>query len=345
MTKPRIVTLGEVLLRLKPPGFERLLQSPAFEATFGGGEANVSISLAILGLDTAFVTALPANPIADACIRFLRGYGVDTSLILRQGDRMGIYYFEAGANQRSSQVIYDRSHSAIAVATPQDFDWDLVLDGANWFHFTGITAGLSQNAADIVAGAVQAARRRAVTISCDNSYRTKLWQYGKRATEVMGELVKQVDVLFANEEDCALSFGVRLTDDEQRTASDANNRQEAVARKMFLAYPNLKIQAMTLRQGQSASQNSWSACLYNGKSLLTSPRYDIANIVERVGTGDAFCAGLVYGLGTGMSDQKALNFAVAASCLKHSIPGDVNRTTLSEIEHFLAGGAPGRVQR
>ena len=282
MTKPRIVTLGEVLLRLKPPGFERLLQSPAFEATFGGGEANVSISLAILGLDTVFVTALPANPIADACIRFLKGYGVDTSLIQRQGDRMGIYYFEAGANQRSSQIIYDRSHSAIAVATPQDFNWDRILDGANWFHFTGITAALSQSAADIVVSAVQAARRHAVTISCDNSYRAKLWQYGKGVTEVMGDLVKHVDVLFANEEDCALCFGVRLTDKEQPDVGGANGRHEAVARKMFLAYPNLKIQAITLRQAQSASQNSWSACLYNGKSLLASPRYDISSIVERV---------------------------------------------------------------
>jgi 2-dehydro-3-deoxygluconokinase len=345
MTKPRIVTLGEVLLRLKPPGFERLLQSPAFEATFGGGEANVSISLAILGLDTAFVTVLPANPIADACIRFLKGYGVDTSLILRQGDRMGIYYFEAGANQRSSQVIYDRDHSAIAVATPQDFDWDGVLDGANWFHFTGITPALSQRAADIAISAVQSARRRAVTISCDNSYRRKLWQYGKGVTEVMGDLVRHVDVLFANEEDCALTFGVRLTDEEQRAAGDANGRHEAVARKMFRTYPNLKIQAFTLREGQSASQNRWSACLYNGKSMLTSPRYDISSIVERVGTGDAFCAGLIYGLSTGMSEQSALNFAVAASCLKHSIPGDVNRVTLSEIERFLADGAPGRVQR
>jgi len=345
MTKPRIVTLGEVLLRLKPPGFERFLQSPAFEASFGGGEANVSISLAILGLDTAFVTVLPANPIADACVRFLRGYGVDTSLILRQGDRMGIYYFEAGANQRSSQVIYDRRQSAIAVATPQDFDWDRVLDGASWFHFTGITAALSQKAADIVVSAMQAARRRAVTISCDNSYRAKLWQYGKRVTEVMGDLVKHVDVLFANEDDCALSFGVRLTDEEQRAAGGANGRHEAVARKMFLAYPNLKIQAITLRQAQSASQNSWSACLYNGKSLLTGPRYDISSIVERVGTGDAFCAGLIYGLSTGMTDQNALDFAVAASCLKHSIPGDVNRATLFEIEHFLADGSPGRVQR
>ena len=345
MTKPRIVTLGEVLLRLKPPGFERLLQSPAFEATFGGGEANVSISLAILGLNTAFVTVLPANPIADACIRFLRGYGVDTSLILRQGDRMGIYYFEAGANQRPSRVIYDRSQSAIAVATPQDFDWDRVLDGANWFHITGITAALSQRAADIAVSAVQAARRRAVTISCDNSYRAKLWQYGRGVTEVMGELVNHVDVLFANEEDCALSLGVRLTDEEQRAAGDTNSRLEAVARKMFLSYPNLKIQAITLRQSQNASQNSWSACLYNGKSLLTSPRYDISSIVERVGTGDAFCAGLIYGLSTGMSDQSALNFAVAASCLKHSIPGDVNRATLFEIEHFLADRAPGRVQR
>jgi 2-dehydro-3-deoxygluconokinase len=345
MTKPRIVTLGEVLLRLKPPGFERLLQSPAFEATFGGGEANVSISLAILGLDTAFVTVLPANPIADACIRFLKGYGVDTSLILRQGDRMGIYYFEAGANQRSSQVIYDRDHSAIAVATPQDFDWDGVLDGANWFHFTGITPALSQRAADIAISAVQAARRRAVTISCDNSYRRKLWQYGRGVTEVMGDLVRHVDVLFANEQDCALTFGVRLTDEEQRAAGDANGRHEAVARKMFRTYPNLKIQAFTLREGQSASQNRWSACLYNGKSLLTSPRYDISSIVERVGTGDAFCAGLIYGLSTGMSEQSALNFAVAASCLKHSIPGDVNRVTLSEIERFLADGAPGRVQR
>jgi 2-dehydro-3-deoxygluconokinase len=345
MANPRIITLGEIMLRLKPPGFERFFQSPTFEAVFGGGEANVAISLSVFGLDAAFVTVLPSNPVADACVQYLRSHGVDTSLILRQGDRMGIYYFEAGANQRSSQVVYDRAHSAMSLAKPQDFDWDRIFDGANWFHITGITPALSQTAADTSLSAVQAARQRGLTVSCDNSYRAKLWQYGKSVVEVMSELVKYVDVLFANEEDCALSLGVSLTEDEQKSVGDGAGRYEALANKMFAAYPNLRVQAITLREGHSASQNGWSACLYNGRSLLVGPHYDITNIIDRVGTGDAFCAGLIYGLSTGLPDQNALDFAVAASCLKHSIPGDVSLATLTEVNQLLAGDSAGRVKR
>ena len=344
-----IVTLGEIMLRLKPPGFERFFQSPLLEATFGGGEGNVAISLANLGKEVAFVTALPRNPIADACIRFLRGYGVDTSHIRRSGERMGIYFLEAGANQRPSSVIYDRAHSAIATASAQDFDWDAIFAGASWFHITGITPALSQDAADLSLKAVQVAREKGITVSCDYNFRKKLWKYGKSAPEVMTELVKYVDVGIANEEDCQRSLGVSLTEGDW--AHDVGSgeldsaRYEALAAKMFTTFPNLKYQAITLRESFSASHNGWSACLYNGSDFHLSRRYDITHIVDRVGGGDSFAAGLIYALHSGMADEEALNFAVAASCLKHSISGDVNLVTVSEVERLAGGDASGRVQR
>jgi 2-dehydro-3-deoxygluconokinase len=346
---PRIITFGEIMLRLKAPGFDRFFQSPVLEATFGGGESNVALSLANFGLDAAFVTALPKNPIADACIRFLRGYGVDTSLILRQGERMGIYFLEEGANQRPSNVVYDRSHSSIAAAKHEDFDWDKILNGAGWFHITGITPALSQSAADLSLAAVQAAKVRGITVSCDYNYRNKLWKYGKAAPEVMGELVKWVDVGIANEEDCQKSLGIHLSEgDWEHTVTSCEldtNRYHALTEKMFTTFPNLKYQAITLRESFSASRNGWSACLYNGKEFFTSQRYDITDIVDRVGGGDSFAAGLIYGFITGMSDADALNFATAASCLKHSISGDMNLITVGEAKKLMGGDASGRVQR
>ncbi|GAB4262922.1 MAG: sugar kinase [Candidatus Promineifilaceae bacterium] len=345
----RVVTLGEIMLRLKSPGFERFFQSPALEATFGGGEGNVALSLANFGLDAAFVTALPNNPIADACIRFLRGYGVDTSFIARQGERIGIYFLEAGANQRASNVVYDRAHSSISTASADDFDWDAIFDGAGWFHITGITPAISQTAADLSLTAVQEAQARGITVSCDYNFRKKLWQYGKTAPEVMGELVKYVDVGIANEEDCQKSLGVKLEDsdvDHSVTSGQLDTaRYEALAKKMFATFPNLKYQAITLRESISASHNGWSACLYNGSEFFLSRRYDITDIVDRVGGGDSFAAGLIYGLHTGMADEDALNFAVAASCLKHSILGDVNLATVAEVKRLAGGDASGRVQR
>ncbi len=345
----RVVTLGEIMLRLKPPGFERFFQTPILETTFGGGEGNVAISLANFGLDVSFVTALPNNPIADACIRFLRGFGVDTSLIQRSGERMGVYFLEGGANQRPSNVVYDRENSAIASAAGDSFDWDIIFDEAGWFHITGITPALSETAAALSLQAVQAARARGVTVSCDYNYRKKLWKYGKTAPEVMSELVKYVDVGIANEEDCQRSLGVSVMEGDWEHSVSFGEldtaRYEALAKKMFETFPNLKYQTITLRESYSASHNGWSACLYNGSEFFLSPRYDITDIVDRVGGGDSFAAGLIYGLHTGMGDGDALTFAVAASCLKHSIAGDANLSTVAEVKRLAGGDASGRVQR
>ena len=348
MTK-HIVTLGEIMLRLKSPGFERFFQSPALEATFGGGEANVAASLANFGLNAAFVTALPSNPIGDSAVRALRGLGVDTSFIIRQGERLGIYFLEAGANQRPSNVVYDRADSSISTAKPDDFDWDAIFDGAGWFHITGITPAISASASKLALTAVQKAQENGLTVSCDYNFRKKLWKYGKTAPEVMGELVKFVDVGIANEEDCQRSVGVSVDagDWEQAVHSGELNtaRYEALAKKMFATFPNLKLQAITLRESFSASHNGWSACLYNGDEFFVSHRYEITDIVDRVGGGDSFAAGLIYGLHTGMADAEALEFAVAASCLKHSILGDINLATVAEVKRLAGGDASGRVQR
>jgi len=348
MTK-KFVTLGEVMLRLKAPAFERFFQSPSFEATFGGGEGNVALSLSNFGLDAAFISAIPANPIGDACVRFLRSYGVDTQFIQRQGARLGIYFLEAGANQRPSNVIYDRANSAIATAHTDDFDWTAIFSEAGWFHITGITPALSETAADLALAAVKAAKEHGVTVSCDYNYRKKLWKYGKTAPEVMRELVKYVDVGIANEEDCQRSLGVSADANEWQGAVSTGEldtaKYEALAKKMFAEFPNLKYQAITLRESYSASHNGWSACLYNGKDFFMSRSYEITHIVDRVGGGDSFAAGLIYGLHSGMDDVDALGFAAAASCLKHSINGDANLATLAEVECLDGGDASGRVQR
>ncbi len=322
-----VVAFGEIMLRLKAPGFERLFQSPVLEATFGGGEANVAISLANYGDDVAYITVLPKNPIGEACRSELRRFGVDTCWIATGGDRLGVYYLEPGANQRPSIVVYDRANSSIAVAKPDSFDWPQIFAGAGWFHVTGITPALSQSAADLTLLAVQTAKENGVTVSCDYNYRKNLWKYGKKAPDVMQEIVRYVDIGIANEEDCQKSLGVKLVDndclDKEITAGDLNlAHYQRLAEKMLETFPNLKKQAITLRQSYSAYHNGWSACLYNGVEFMVSRNYDIRNIVDRVGGGDAFAGGLIHGLVAGMSDQSALEFAVAASCLKHSIPGD-----------------------
>jgi 2-dehydro-3-deoxygluconokinase len=344
----RIVTLGEVMLRLKPPGFERFFQSPVMEATFGGGEANVAVSLAQFGLEAAFVTALPENPIAQACITFLKSKDVDTSLIMRRGERIGIYYLEAGANQRPSKVVYDRANSAIATTSPEEMRWDKIFEDANWFHITGITPAISETASKLTMQAVRQAKQRGVTVSCDYNYRKNLWKYGKTAHEVMTELVQYVDVGIANEEDCQRSLGISVGGEWETEVSsgELNTRKYRVlCEKVMQSFPNLKYQAITLRESFSASHNGWSACLHNGKEFFLSPRYDIRNIVDRVGGGDSFSAGLIYGLVTGMQDQQALNFATAASCLKHSIPGDMNLVSVQEAQRLAGGDVSGRVQR
>lgn len=344
----RIITMGEIMLRLKPPGFERFFQSPLLEATFGGGEANVAVSLAQFGLDAAFVTALPDNAIGEACLAFLKSKDVDTSLIMRRGDRIGIYYLEAGANQRPSKVVYDRAHSAMAGTCPVEMDWARIFAGASWFHITGITPAISEGAADVALQAVRQARQRGVTVSCDYNYRKNLWNYGKNAPEVMTELVRYVDVGIANEEDCQRSLGISVGAEwEDEVSSGELNPQKyrALCEKVLETFPNLKYQAITLRESFSASHNGWSACLHNGKDFTLSRRYDIRNIVDRVGGGDSFSAGLIYGLLTSMPDAEALEFATAASCLKHSIPGDVNLVDVKEVQRLMAGDVSGRVQR
>ncbi len=345
----RVVTLGEIMLRLKSPQFERLFQSPLLEATFGGGEANVAVSLARFGMDAAFVTVLPTNPIGEAALAELRRQNVDSSLIVRRGERLGIYFLETGTNQRPSVVIYDRSHSSMAEAGPGTFDWGVVFDGADWFHISGITPALSQATADLSLQAVQAARKRGVTVSCDYNYRGKLWKYGKEAPDVMRELVRHIEVGIANEEDCQRALGITVENavGEQRVTPEELHlaNYETLCRKMFEAFPNLKYQAITLRESHSASHNEWSACLFNGRQFFASTTYDLTHIVDRVGGGDSFAAGLIYGLATGMEEQEALNFAVAASALKHTIPGDLNLVTLAEVQHLVSGDVTGRVQR
>ena len=339
-----VVTFGEVMLRLKSPATERLLQSPALEATFGGAEANVAVSLAQFGLPVSFVTALPANALGDACIGELRRFGIDTTHVRRQGARIGIYFLETGANQRPSRVVYDRNGSAIAEAKPGDFDWDAIFDGAGWFHVTGVTPAISQSAADLCIEAAKRARELGLTVSCDYNYRNNLWRYGKRAPEVMRRLVEHAHVGIANEEDCQKALGLEA-DIDVRGGELEIDRYRALAERVLAEFPNLEKQVITLRESRSADANGWSACLHNRSELLVSRHYEITDIVDRVGAGDAFAAGLVHGLLTYGDDCQALEFATAASCLKHSIPGDFNRVNASEVESLVKGEASGRVQR
>lgn len=334
------------MLRLATPGFERFGQSNMLEATFGGGEANVAVSLANYGVEVAFVSRLPQNDLADACIRELRGLGVDTSHILRDGDRMGIYFLEAGAVSRASKVIYDRSHSAISEIRPGMIDWDQVFEGADWFHWTGITPAISQGAADTVKEAIEAANRMGITVSTDLNYRKNLWKYGKTAREVMPGLVKGCDIILGNEEDAAMALDIHPDGVDVTRGEVTADAYLSVSQKIMELVPRCKKVITTLRGSVSASHNSWSGVLYDGKQLFTAPTYEITHIVDRVGGGDSFMGGLIYGLITWPEDdQRALNFAVAASCLKHTIVGDYNRVTVQEVEKLMGGDASGRVSR
>lgn len=342
----RVVTFGEIMLRLAPPNLERPLQSPSFVATFGGGEANVAVSAANFGMDSAFVTVLPPdNVLADACISQMRGLGVDCSQIVRKPGRMGIYFLETGANQRPSKVLYDRANSSISLSGPGDIAWDEVFDGVDWFHITGITPAVSEGCADLSMEAVQAAKARGITVSCDYNFRKKLWNYGKTAPEVMSELVKYVDVGIANEEDCQKSLGISVDDVDVGSGHLSVERYEQLATKVLDAFPNLQMQAITLRESVSASHNGWSACLHDRSRFRVSRKYQITHIVDRVGGGDAFSGGLVYGLAGGLGTAEALEFAVAASCLKQSVPGDFNRFSAKEVLALAGGSGSGRVER
>ena len=344
------VTFGETMLRLAPPGFERLLQAPRLSATFGGGEANVAVALAGFGNPARYVTVLPAsNPVADALLGELGRFSVDTTQIVRGRGRMGVYFVESGANQRPSKVFYDRENSAIALAKPGDIEWSKAFHGAAWFHITGITPALSQSAADLAIESIETARTLGLTVSCDLNYRKNLWKYGKPASDVMPGLFRLTDVGIANEEDCQAALGIQ-SDVNVNSGRLEPEQYRALAEKVLSAYPNLKMLAITLRESRSASDNGWSACLHNRKQFLLSRHYEITHIVDRVGAGDCFAAGLIFGLlNPGLlnlaSPQDALEFGTAASCLKHSIPGDFARLGRDEVEQLTRSGGSGRVQR
>lgn len=344
----KIVTFGEIMLRLATPGYLRFSQTNELSATFGGGEANVAVSLANYGMDAEFVTRLPENDIAAACVKDLHKHGVKTDHIVYGGDRMGIYFLETGAVARASKVVYDRAHSAISEIMPGMIDWEHVLDGADWFHWTGITPAISQGAADVCLEAIQTANRLGIPVSCDLNYRKNLWKYGKKASEVMPDLVAGCDIILGNEEDAEKVFGIKPEGfDVTATAGEVNAAEfESVCTQLMQRFPRARKVIITLRGSINANHNTWGGVLYDGKQLFQSPRYDITHIVDRVGGGDSFMGGLIYGLLTyPQDDQQALNFAVAASCLKHTIYGDYNEVTVKEVENLMKGDGSGRVSR
>ncbi len=338
----RVVSFGEVMLRLSPPGHLRLTQTPVLEMTFGGGEANVAVSLAQLGDESSFVTRLPRNDIAEACIQQLRGLGVDTRGIIRGGDRIGIYYLETGASQRASTVTYDRGHSAIAEVDPAELDWPKLLQGATWFHFTGITPAISERAAQATLDAAGAAKRLGLSVSCDLNYRKKLWS-PERAQQVMSGLMPHVDYCIANEEDAEKVFGIKAAGAEVSQGKLDRDRYVDVAAQLTDRF-GFRGVAITLRESYSASRNGWSGVYYHAGHACFSRRYEI-DIVDRVGGGDAFAAGFIHAQANELAPQQVIDFAVAASCLKHSISGDFNRVSLREVEGLLTGDGSGRVQR
>lgn len=344
----RIVTFGEIMLRLATPGYLRFSQANELSATFGGGEANVAVSLANYGMEASFVTRLPENDIAVACVKDLRKNGVLTDHIIYGGERLGIYFLETGAVARASKVIYDRAHSSISEIQPGMIDWDRVFEGVDWFHWTGITPAISQGAADVCLEAIRAANRLGVTVSCDLNYRKNLWKYGKRADEVMPALVEGCDIILGNEEDAEKVFDIKPEGfDATATAGRVDAAKfESVCRQLMARFPRARKVIITLRGSINANHNTWGGVLFDGQRLYESARYDITHIVDRVGGGDSFMGGLIYGLLTYEGDdQRALDFAAAASCLKHTIYGDYNQVTVKEVENLMRGDGSGRVAR
>ena len=338
----RVITFGEIMLRLAPEGYYRFVQANSFGATYGGGEANVAVSLANFGIDTAFVTKLPAHEIGQASVNELRKFGVDTSRIVRGGNRIGIYFLEKGASQRPSKVIYDRAHSAIAEASPEDFDWNEIFQNADWFHFTGITPALNDTLAAICLDACKKAKELELTVSCDLNYRNKLWSREK-AGQVMSELCKYVDVCIANEEDAADVFGIRAANTDVTKGAVSHEGYKDVAKQLAGRFGFSKV-AITLRESLSASDNNWAAMLYDGTEFYFSKKYAV-HIVDRVGGGDSFGGGLIYACLNQYDPQSAIEFAAAASCLKHSVEGDMNMVSVSEVQKLAGGDGSGRVQR
>jgi 2-dehydro-3-deoxygluconokinase len=343
----KVVTFGEIMLRLATPGYLRFLQTDTLNATFGGGEANVAVSLANYGIPVEFVSRLPENEIADWCLADLRKFNVGTSHVLRGGERVGIYFLETGAVARPSKVVYDRAHSSIAEVQKGMFDWKEILKGAQWFHWTGITPALSQGAADVCLEAIETANKMGVTVSCDLNYRKNLWRYGKKASEIMPQLVEGCDLILGNEEDAEKVFGIKPEGfDVEKTKGEVDAKQfESVCRQLMKKFPRARKIIITLRGSINANHNTWGGCLFSDR-LYQSRRYDITHIVDRVGGGDSFMGGLIYGLiAYPNDDQKALDFAVAASSLKHTIYGDFNLVSVKEVENLMKGDGSGRVVR
>ena len=338
----KVVTLGEIMLRLSTPGFKRFVQSSSFDVNYGGGEANVCVSLANYGLEASFVTKVPDNEIGQSAINTLRRYGVATDHVALGGDRLGIYFLESGASQRPSKVIYDRSHSSISQADPSDFRWEEIFHGADWFHFTGITPALGDRAAELTLEACRAAREMGLTVSVDLNFRRKLWT-SQKANQVMSELMEYVDICIGNEEDAEKVFGIKATGTDVDSGRIDHMAYEQVAKELMERF-GFKYVASTLRESHSASDNGWSATIYDGEKSYISKKYDL-HIVDRVGGGDSFASGLIYGMITGKPIQEALEFAVAASALKHTIPGDFNLVSVSEVNALMGGDGSGRVQR
>jgi len=344
----KVVTFGEIMLRLSPPGFLRFSQTDSFDVVYGGGESNVAISLANYGVPVEFVTRLPKTDIGECALMEMRKRGVGTSHITYGGDRLGIYFLETGAVSRGSKVVYDRANSAMAEIESGMIDWDQVFDGASWFHWTGITPAISKSAADVCLEAVKIASDRGITISTDLNYRSKLWQYGGNREAIMTELTSYCDIILGNEEDAQMQFGIK-PEGLDITTQGHDIKAEAflsVCKQMMKKFPRAKKVITTLRGSLSASHNTWAGVLYDGKNMYESTQYQITDIVDRVGGGDSFMGGLIYGLlHYPNQDQKALDFAVAASCLKHTIKGDANLVTIQEIEKLMNGDASGRVNR
>lgn len=342
----KVVTFGEVMMRLSPPGYLRFTQARSFDVLFGGGEANVAVSLANYGIPVEFVSRVPANEIGEACLQFLRQYNVGVDYIARGGERLGIYFLEMGAAQRASVVLYDRSNSSIATITKGTIQWEKVFSRSDWFHWTGITPAISSCTADVCLEALQIARDKGLTISCDLNYRAKLWKWGRKASEVMPELVKYCDIAVGNEEDAEKVFGIKAPESNVTAGKVDPSHYQYVCEEIAKRFPALSTIAITLRGSLSASHNTWSGVLWHKGEFMTAPQFDIDFIVDRVGGGDAFVGGLIYGLRTYSEDRhKALNFAVAASCLKHSIFGDFNLVSTTEVEKIMSGDVSGRVSR
>lgn len=343
----KVVTFGEIMLRLATPEHLRFRQARSFNATFGGGEANVAVSLANYGIDVDYVTRLPQNDLGAACAAELRSFGVGTSNIVYGGERLGIYYLETGAVARPSKVVYDRAHSSAATVERGMIDWEQVLAGADWFHWTGITPAISASAAEVCLDACRAANRLGVKVSCDLNYRKNLWKYGKTAAEVMPALVECCDVILGNEEDAEKVFGIKPEGfDAAATQGEVDAAAfRSVCSQLMARFPRAKKVVITLRGSINADHNTWGGVLFDGETLYRSPRYDITDIVDRVGGGDSFMGGLIYGLLTYDDDQRALNFAAAASALKHTIYGDFNMVSVAEVENLMKGDGSGRVAR